>query len=130
MESCMENEITHCLFCGTFLNPVKGRSKRKFCNDNHKNAYHNAKKQSIDAEIIRINKILAINFDILKNALEQSDRNSASMSKEEMFRLGFSFDYYTQVKNDYKFCYKYGYTPKDERFITIVRGFDNIVRKI
>ncbi len=121
-----------CRFCGKWLNPLKGRKHRLYCDEICKNGYHNELKRGIDSEIKRINKILATNFKIMHDAYEKAreDGTSATMKITDMYRLGFSFDYYTQAQGDYKFCYYYGYTPKNDKFMKIVVGFDSIVKKI
>lgn len=48
-----------------------------------------------------------------------------------MYKLGFNFDYYTQVNGAYKFCYYYGYVPgNNEKYMKVVVGFDSIVKKL
>ncbi len=113
--------------CTKFIDPVHGRPDRRFCSDVCRSAYHNKKRQQSDPEIIRINKILERNYEILQNSLGEG--KSVSIARETMLRRGFSFDYYTQANGEYKFCYTYGYTPKNEKYILIVKGFDTIVKK-
>src|SRR3979411_1497539 len=104
----MELEIIkkYCLFCDKSIDPLKGRRDRKFCNDACRIGYHNRKIQSRDKEIMRINQILERNFEILKESL--ANQRSVTVARETMLRRGFSFDYYTQVYQEYKFCYGFG----------------------
>ena len=106
---------------------MHGRTDRRFCSDVFRSAYHNKKRQQSDPEIIRINKMLEQNFEILQNSLGEG--KSVSFARETMLRRGFIFDYYTQANAEYKFCYTYGYTPKNGKYILIVKGFDTIVKK-
>ncbi|MES2328574.1 MAG: hypothetical protein V4539_03160 [Bacteroidota bacterium] len=118
----------YCLQCMTEKIPQGSRIDKLFCSDSCRFTYHNKLKQETDPEIPRINKILKTNFDILKECLH--DQKTVTRPREEMMRMGFSFDYYTQVRGEYKFCYYYGYTPKNDKYILIVKGFDEIVKKI
>lgn len=113
--------------CLKILDPAHGRLDRRFCSDVCRSAYHNKKRQRFDPEVIRINRILEQNFEILQKSL--GERRSVSIARETLLRRGFSFDYYTQVNGEYKFCYTYGYTSRKENYILIVKGFDTIVKK-
>lgn len=119
-----------CLYalCRNMVHNLHGRTDRKFCSDQCRYNYHNHRKLSADPELTRINKILAQNFTILGNCLGQE--HTAIRPREELLRLGFSFDYYTQAKGEYRFCYYYGYIPRNQTHILIVRGFNDIVKKI
>ncbi len=119
-----------CLYqlCRNLVYSLHGRTDRKFCSNQCRYNHHNERKRNVDPELVRINKILSQNFAILENCL--GSEHTAIRGREELLRLGFSFDYYTQAKGDYRFCYYYGYTSRKETQVLIVRGFDNIVKKI
>lgn len=121
----MEQEKSYCLFCAEEL---KGRTDKKFCNEKHRNAWHNEVSKKDEKEIKRIINILKKNRKILRSFHENAQGKNAK--KDLMMRKGFSFDYVTQVQGSYRFCFEYGYcgtTNKD--YYSIVRGFDNIVNK-
>jgi predicted nucleic acid-binding Zn ribbon protein len=117
----------YCLNCNAAIDPLKGRKDRKYCDDRCRSSYHNLLSEQLRSETARINNILATNMTIMKSLL--GDKTSVRASIEVMKRKGFSFDYITQVHKDYKFCYSYGYAPKDEKYCLIVKGFKDIVEK-
>jgi predicted nucleic acid-binding Zn ribbon protein len=127
MEMQEEKKLCEGPGCLKILDPAHGRPDRRFCSDVCRSAFHNKKRQQQDSEIIRVNRILELNFEILQDSL--GEEKSVSIARETLLRRGFSFDYYTQVNGDYKFCYTYGYTSRKEKYILIVRGFDAIVKK-
>ncbi len=118
-------EIHFCLYCNKEL---KGRSDKKFCSDECRNAWHNDVAKKDEKEIKRIINILKKNRKILRGLHDNATGKKAK--KELMMRKGFSFDYVTQVQGSYRFCFEYGYcgtTNPDYYFI--VRGFETIVNK-
>jgi len=127
-------EITNCITCGKDLKKeVKGNSNKKYCSIKCKNDFNNPRRKKLNDEVDRINKILALNFQILEEILETAEKEgrSPTIKKEDMYRMRFSFDYYTQVENDYRYCYSLGYTKaRNDKYMLIVRGFDHIVKKI
>lgn len=129
-ELLTEEKKRFCKFCNKYLDPLKGRRDRMYCDPICRSAYHNNLPKNIDPEIERVNKILFDNFRILEDVMKSSDRPTGNISLEKLQELKFSFKYYTTTHNEYKYCYLYGYTPKDKdgRFFTVVRGFDYIVK--
>lgn len=124
----LSNQEKHCLYCGKILDPLKGRSDRKYCSHSCRYNMNNRIKQMHDPEVMRINKILSQNLWILQQL--SSKKTLPLFHRDELLRMGFSFDYYTMTKADYFFCYYYGYTKaRKENHILIVKGFDNIVKK-
>lgn len=109
----MINTPRNCKHCGKEIDPVKGRRDRQFCDEQCKNSYHNTLAYEEEKEAKRINKILKKNRDILKKMSARKDREA--ISKEMLLKAGFNFKYYTHhktsvhQKNEYTFCYDYGY---------------------
>lgn len=108
------------------LIPNEIRKDKKFCSDYCRTAYHNPQRKSLDPEVVRINKILQTNFEILEEIFASPHH---SVERDVMMRKGFSFDYYTQVYNEYCFCYSYGYKDRGKK-VSVVKGFDSIVKKL
>ena len=133
MEAALTGEtIHHCLHCGKVIDPLKGREGRKYCDDICKSRYHNRLRKEANSDVKRIDEILKKNFAILKKVYEKAkeEEEPASISREKLLRLGFNFDYYTQVSGLYKFCYTFGYVPANNpSYIKVVIGFDSIVKK-
>lgn len=133
MEAALTGETTHhCLQCGKAIDPLKGREGRKYCDDICKSRYHNHLRKQANTDVKRIDEILKKNFSILKKVYEKAKEEDepASILKDKLLRLGFNFDYYTQVSGLYKFCYTYGYVPANNpKYIKVVIGFDSIVKK-
>jgi hypothetical protein len=119
----MENR--QCLNC---QEPIKqGRTDRKFCSEGCKNEYHNNQKAESRAEIIRIEKALKNNLRILKKVL--GTKQEEIISKETLLKMGFEFDYHTHhffssyQKNEYIFCYNYGYRKVEGERLKVVKSF-------
>jgi hypothetical protein len=128
-----EEQTDHCLQCGKWLDPLKGRKNRKYCDDTCRSRFHNDMRKNVDEQIVWVNAILAKNFNILKEIYEAARKNKepASKSITDMYKLGFNFDYYTQVNGLYKFCYYYGYVPGNNvNYMKVVLGFDSFVKKL
>ena len=118
-------EIRQCLQC---QGPIKnGRADRKFCSEGCKNEYHNNQKAESRNEIIRIEKALKNNRRILKKVL--GAKQEEIVSTETLLKMGFEFDYRTHhvlskyQKNEYIFCYNYGYRKIDEVKVKVVKSF-------
>lgn len=121
----MDQEKHYCLFCDK---PLKGRSDKKFCNADCRNAYNNQAYKEDELEIRRTINILKKNRRILKTLLGTA--KGKKEKKDLMMRKGFSFDYFTQVSGSYRFCFEYGYTgTASTDYYFIVKGFGNIVNK-
>ncbi len=123
----MEDDQRYCLFDGK---PLSGRSDKKYCNADCKNAHINELNKEENKEVRRINNLLAKNRRVLKAHYESEDRKEG-VKKEVMIRRGFSFDYVTQFYGGYMFCYEFGYTAigTNKDYIKVVKGFDSIVKK-
>lgn len=114
-----------CLHCGKPLR--SGRTDKKFCNDGCRNAYHNAEKTAENDEIKKIKNALKNNRRILKHLL--GDKTSETVSREELLKQGFEFEYHTHFitshyqQNEYTFCYNFGYRLLDKYKYKIIKSF-------
>ncbi|AEW00168.1 hypothetical protein Niako_3882 [Niastella koreensis GR20-10] len=118
-------EPRQCLRC---QGPIKqGRADRKFCSEGCKNEYHNNQKAESRNEIIRIEKALKNNRRILKKVL--GVKHEEIVTRETLLKMGFEFTYHTHhvlssyQKNEYTFCYNYGYRKIDEERLKVVKSF-------
>lgn len=106
--------------------PYNVRKDKRFCSDACRTAFHNPQRQGLDPEVVRINKILQTNFEIMAEVY--SNPKTHTIDRDAIMRMGFSFDYFTQVYKNFKYCYFYGYAENNNK-VSIVRGFDDIVKK-
>jgi predicted nucleic acid-binding Zn ribbon protein len=118
---CMELSTKNCLHCNKV---IRGRSDKKFCDDQCRNTYNNNIKASKTANVRHINSRLLQNRNILEQ-LFVSNKEQVIVRKEKLERSGFLFTYhthtYTNNKNStYYYCYEYGYLPLDnDRYMLI-----------
>ncbi len=109
----------NCLFCNeTFV----GRSDKKFCSDQCRNAYNNQHKKDHEQFITEVNKILRKNRMILH---QLGPLGKTTIRKEYLDKMGFDFQFYTHTfttknSNTYKFCYEYGYMDIEGDKILII----------
>ncbi len=115
-------EVHKCLECG---NRIKGRTDKRFCNDQCRNSYHNRLKSDINAMVRRVNKQLRHNRRIMEK-LVPSNPGKITIPKSRLTDEGFNFNYHTHTyttKNGhtYIFCYEYGYLPLDNNVYMLVK---------
>ncbi len=108
-----------CPACGK---PIKGRSDKKFCDDQCRNTFNSKIKRESEQTIIEINKILRYNRKILK---QFNPEGKTTIRRDYLEKLNFDFRYHThtfttKANNQYKFCYEYGYFEIDHEKILIV----------
>jgi len=108
-----------CLNCSeTFI----GRSDKKFCCVQCRNAFNNKIKRQNEKLIFDINKILRRNRKILK---QFNPEGKTTIRTEYLRKLDFDFRYHTHTyttknNNEYHFCYEYGYYTIDDEKTLIV----------
>jgi hypothetical protein len=112
-----------CLDCG---NSIKGRSDKKFCDDQCRNNYNNRLKIEDSSTVKQINAILKKNRSILQTL---NPEGKLKITAEKMLRLGFNFNYFTHTYETYKgsiyfFCYEYGYLKLSQEEILLVKRND------
>lgn len=115
-------EAQTCLECGS---KIRGRTDKKFCNDQCRNSYHNRMKSEINALVRRINKSLRHNRYVLSRMIPES-KGKTTVPKTKLVNAGFNFTYHTHIytsKNGhtYYFCYEYGYRPLEKEVYMLVK---------
>ncbi len=103
------------------------RKDAKFCNTYCRTEYNNKRRYGLSPDIVKVDKILHRNFEILEAALK--NKEYVYMARDKMLRHRFSFDYYTQSKKDYRYCYTLCYKSSDEDKIWIGKGFESVVKR-
>lgn len=113
-------ESRFCLDCNETL---KGRSDKKFCDDQCRSNYNNRQYSENTAYMRRINSILKRNRRIME---ELNPEGKAKSTRKKLLARGFSFEYFTntyqtQTGNTYFFCYEAGYLLLANDEVLIVR---------
>ncbi|RYY86024.1 MAG: DUF2116 family Zn-ribbon domain-containing protein [Chitinophagaceae bacterium] len=113
--------LTECRHCG---HPLRGRSDKKFCDDQCRNAFNNEQNSARNAMVRRVNAILLRNRRILSNMLGTSE--TTKVAREDLLLQGFQFRYnthhYTNSRGAvYQFCYEYGWLQLHEERYLLVR---------
>lgn len=109
-----------CLDCNSIL---KGRTDKKYCDDQCRSNYNN-RIRSEDLSIVKqINIILRKNRQIL---IHLNPAGKTKVVKDLLLKKGFDFSYFThtyatQKGNIYYFCYEYGYLILEENQILLVK---------
>lgn len=109
-----------CLECGTGLS---GRTDKKFCDPTCRSNYHNSIYREQTVHLRRIDKIMKRNRRILESQFRAGRSN---IHRILLVDSGFDFDYFTHLREgsggkQYRFCYEYGYTFREEDKIEILR---------
>ena len=112
--------MKQCLECGE---KIMGRSDKKFCNDQCRNAYNNNLRSDSDQYIKFVNAILRKNRSILAQ-LNVSGKTKTH--RDKLLSKGFNFSFYTNViinkeRKTYYFCYEQGYLPLSDNFLILVQ---------
>src|SRR5579863_1053021 len=115
----VENQL--CLYCGKVL---KGRSDKRYCNDDCRNAYFNERKKDEQREIRIVDHALKKNRRILKETL--GNHKIKIVEEKTLLQKGFVFKYLTHTfrnsqKALYYFVYDYGYKEIEGKGFMIVR---------
>lgn len=111
----------NCLDCGSVL---RGRSDKKFCDDQCRSNFNNRMKAGMYTAIKPVNSILRKNHAILSRLCT---RDKIRIKKDELLKQGFNPDYHTHLRqshngNTYYFCYEYGFMRlKGDVFLVIKR---------
>lgn len=117
--------LRQCLQCEGLIK--QGKADRKFCSEGCKNEHHNNQKAEARNGIIRIEKALKNNLQILKKVLGAKQKEI--VTRETLLKMGFEFKYCTHhhftacQNNEYIFCYQYGYRKIDETKLKVVKSF-------
>ncbi|HCN83737.1 MAG TPA: hypothetical protein DIT07_08955 [Sphingobacteriaceae bacterium] len=110
-----------CLDCGTAL---KGRSDKKFCDDQCRSNYNNRLKSEDNSFMKQVNLVLKKNRSILEKL---NPEGKTKVSRDKMLKHGFNFTYYTHIYETqkgsiYHFCYEYGYLPIENNMILLIKN--------
>lgn len=111
---------TLCLDCNT---PIKGRTDKKFCDDQCRSNFNNRKKAADHSYLTQVNQILKKNRAIL---IAKNPDGKTKTKREVLLRKGFNFNYHThtlttQKGSTYIFCYEYGYLLLENDEILLVK---------
>lgn len=103
-----------CKNCGESM---KGRRDKRFCSTECRNEYNNEKYRKEHSAMIKINKILRKNRNILKRL---NPEGKIVISAELLLKSGFDLDYFTNIYitntgREYRYCYDYGYHYDEEK---------------
>lgn len=103
---------------------IKGRSDKKFCNDQCRTAFHNQQRRQTLQYTRTINAILRKNRSVLAT-LTSRQKVDNHVSKYQLERMGFNFTYHTHTYLSstgklYYFCYEHGYLPLENGYFALI----------
>lgn len=109
-----------CLDCNEEL---KGRSDKKFCDDQCRSNFNNRQQSESTAFMRQVNSILKRNRRILE---ELNPDGKTRLSRKKLLAKGFNFEYFTniyrtQTGKSYYFCYESGYLQLENEDVLLVR---------
>ena len=109
-----------CLHCSK---EILGRADKKFCDKQCRNDYNNTQNSVSNNYIRSVNRIIKKNRNILEELCPKD--KSIKVPKKELSKLGFSFEYFTNVyttkaEKTYYFCYEYGYLDLGNNYFALV----------
>jgi hypothetical protein len=118
----LNQETRKCYCCEK---PLRGRTDKKFCDDNCRNQFNNQRKVNNQAIVRKINSVLSRNRRILENFLPQGNQ-PVKVQREKFLMQGFQFRYCTHVFVNqkgaaYRYCYDYGYLDLDAEHCLVVK---------
>jgi hypothetical protein len=109
--------------------PLKGRTDKKYCDDNCRNEYFNKQKEIERKEIRTIDIALKRNRRILKEVLKEKE--SVTVPEKQLQEKGFVFHYHTHhlttktKQHEYLFCYDYGYHALGNGYFKVIKAFSS-----
>jgi len=121
------NELSdkQCPECGK---AIIGRVDKKFCSDDCRSSFNNAKNRTTNNMMRKVNGILKRNRDIL---LQLNPEGKTKLPKSKLQNSGFNFNYHTnsyttKTGNTYFFCYDQGYLELENDYCSLVVKQDYI----
>lgn len=110
----------NCLRCGHL---IRGRSDKKFCDDQCRAAYHQTNEKGVESLIRKTNYRLRKNRRILK---ELNPNGKVKCHRNTLRDKGFDFKTFTSTFQNrdgkvYFFCYEYGYLPLERDYYFLVK---------
>jgi len=120
MDQLIQNK--YCLLCNKIL---RGRSDKKFCNDNCRNHFNNNQKPASNSYVKGINQALFKNRNIL-DALLPPSSPAVKTDRDKLLEKGFQFRFFTHqssggIGKTYVFCYDLGYQVINNDHCIIIR---------
>jgi predicted nucleic acid-binding Zn ribbon protein len=114
-------ELALCAYCGK---PLKGRSDKRYCNDDCRNAFFNERRKDEQKEVRIIDLALKKNRRILQATLGLS--KTKIVEEKTLLQKGFMFKYSTHSfkssqLSTYRFVYDYGYKEISEGKFMVVK---------
>ncbi len=111
-----------CLECGEAL---KGRSDKKFCDDQCRSSHNNRVNGEVTAAVRLINNALRRNRRILHHLYRE--RGLKAASRLLLLEMGFNFSFCTHLQRSghetfCRWCYEYGYHERDEDWLELVES--------
>jgi len=108
--------------CKECSRQLLGRADQVFCSSDCRSAFHNKKKRAAQTYMKTINAILRKNRTIL---FRLNPNGKAKVTKSQLQKAGFDFNYYTNVYTTkkghaYYFCYEQGYLPIEHDYYALV----------
>ncbi|MDR2207089.1 MAG: hypothetical protein LBE36_13150 [Flavobacteriaceae bacterium] len=114
--------MNYCLECGE---KIIGRSDKKFCNDDCRNAYNNKLNKDSSNLMRNIHNKLRKNYRILIS--QNFADGKMKTTKTKLSAAGFDFNYFTNFKSykngsEYRFIYNIGYKFLEDDWLLIVKN--------
>ena len=98
--------------CQNCEKPLVGRIDKRFCDSQCRANFHNRHKRKTERVIAAVNRQIRKNRSIL---FKLCPDGKATVRKERLVDLGFSFQYFSSVYQEgsltYYFSYEYGFAP-------------------
>lgn len=114
--------VKNCMACNKQL---RGRTDKKFCDDNCRNNHNNHLKAETNNLVRNINHALGKNRRILESHFS-NDSKVIRVTARELLHKGFHFKYFTHQYTNKKgetffFCYDHGYLPINENRYMLIK---------
>jgi predicted nucleic acid-binding Zn ribbon protein len=118
----MSVNTKHCLTCGHSL---RGRTDKKFCDDNCRSVFNNKKHEDEKGFVKKVNHQLLKNRRILASYVDDA-KGTEMVPKKLLFHLGFHFNYFTHTAISkegitYYCCYDHAYHVVSEQELEICK---------
>jgi hypothetical protein len=116
MEQSPSTHVVHpCDYCGKEIK--NWRRNKKYCDNACKYQFHNDKRVLIDEDMKYVNNILAQNYELMKALVQHKD--VVKIGKAELAKQGFNYDFVTQFRGDYRYCYTLSWREIEGNMILI-----------
>lgn len=114
-------------FCLDCEKALKGRSDKKFCDDDCRNSYNNSQNRDEVAIIRNIHNVLRRNRRILS---EFNSSQQTKVHRDQLIARGYNFDFHTQTTISQTgkisfYCYEQGLAKIDEEYFQLLFKEEN-----